>query len=86
MSATCRSCRAPIIWATNEKTGGRQPFDAAPDPDGRWELIDGEAGFIARYHKVDDAQVGLPGMPSAARYMPHHKSCPDAEQWRGKRR
>lgn len=29
--SACRSCRAPVMWATNEQSGKRMPFDPASD-------------------------------------------------------
>ena len=81
---SCRSCNAPVIWATNEKTGGRMPFDAEPDPKGKWELVDGPDGKIARYDK--GGYTGLPGVPGSERYTSHFTTCPDAKAWRGRRR
>lgn len=80
--SVCRSCNAPIIWALNEKTKSRQPFDAEPDPAGKWELVPGEAGLVARYDK--GGYSGLPGMPGSERYTSHFKTCPDAKAWRKK--
>lgn len=33
MSSPCRSCGAPVTWATTT-TGKRMPVDSAPHPDG----------------------------------------------------
>jgi hypothetical protein len=32
--ATCATCGAEIVWATNDRTGKPAPIDATPDPAG----------------------------------------------------
>lgn len=80
----CRSCGAAVIWATNEHTGGRMPFDAEPDANGKYELVERgrQDGPVARYMKD---QQGLPGLVESERYTVHFKTCPDAERWRKRR-
>lgn len=76
MSA-CRGCGAPIRWVRTEH-GNLMPIDPDPDPDGNVELVDdlGEE-LVAIVH----AQPTLTG---GDRWMPHHATCPDADQFRGR--
>lgn len=81
MSAACRSCGAPIVWAVT-KAGKRMPLDASPVPfKGLFglELVDGDDEYHA-VHKND--------LPESARLLPLHQShyvtCPQAAKWRRK--
>jgi hypothetical protein len=81
--SACRSCGAEIVWAVTEK-GRRQPFDVKPHPEGRWTLDEatdeeGRPVKLARY---------VPLAPTASlfadpfpRFVPHHATCPDSEDW-----
>lgn len=67
----CRSCGAEIVWVVTS-TGARMPLDAEPNPDGNVELVNGRAIV----HGQPPAFVHGPI------HMPHHATCPDAEEWR----
>lgn len=71
------------MWATIEVKGEkkRMLFDAEPDPQAKWELIDTPDGMIGRYHKGQ--QLGL---LTGNRHTPHFANCPDAAEWRKKKR
>jgi hypothetical protein len=86
--ATCRSCDAEIVWARNEQTGKLMPFDATPDPKGRWALDDADEG-----EGLEAAETGRPAElvayidPMAGtRYTSHFATCPQASEWRKPRR
>lgn len=90
MSATCRSCGAPIIWAKHETTGRRMPFDAEPDPKGRWAMDDEDGG-----EGLSAAVTGRPAdliyyqatdEPPSNRYTSHFATCVHADQHRKGRR
>ena len=68
----CRSCHAPIIWAL---TGSAKsiPLDAQPNPAGNVELADGIAKAWGTSHVWPEG---------TQRYMPHHATCPDGEEWK----
>jgi hypothetical protein len=70
----CRSCTAPIVWAT---TGGgkRMPVDAEPVADGNVELSPVNGNPVAT---VLDAPSLIPG----ALRRSHFVTCPDAGAWR----
>ena len=38
MSAKCRSCPAPVMWATHVDTKRANPLDAKPSPEGNYEI------------------------------------------------
>ena len=68
----CKSCQAPIIWATTAAKEQPIPLDAKPEKRVVLEEIPLTRGFFWRASVVDT-------------YMPHHVTCPDAKQWRRKR-
>lgn len=71
---SCRSCAAPIIWAVT--TNGKfMPVDAYPTDDGNVELVDGTP---PRAIVHGQPPLGLVGELR----LPHHASCPQADQWR----
>jgi hypothetical protein len=67
----CRSCKAPIIWATSVK-GKPIPLDYEPTSGGNLVLVDG----VARSPQLGDEEPFL-------QYISHFATCPDAEQHRG---
>ncbi len=67
---TCRSCRAPIVWA-KKADGKPMPLDQVPPSVGNVRI---ENGFVV---------VGKRG---TGPYQPHFVTCPDAEEWRRGRR
>lgn len=68
----CRSCNADIFMALHWRTGHKMVFDAVPvgvEIEGAWCIKDGKA-VIART------------MSDQPRYLSHHATCPQANQWR----
>ena len=103
----CRSCGAPMLWATHMTTGKRAPFDATPLPHGTYVFAMGlqskprRCTLTAHFrcwrcdHRVDDhgphgagCTITLnnssvcPCTDCGLRYLPHHATCPEANQWR----
>ncbi len=79
MSAACRSCGAPVIWAFTKK-GKRMALDAEPALDGRYELVpdrddEGRSIQVAVY-----CHQG--GLFAEGMYKPHWATCPDTQEWR----
>lgn len=72
MTAKCKSCGAPIMWATSARTGKAMPIDAEPTPNGNVCLVAGQA----RPYTPDDAKL------HRDRYTSHFATCPDAPTWR----
>lgn len=72
---TCRSCNAPIIWAT---TTGRalMPVDVEPVDDGNVELHVGESGRAYATVLTGPSLFGGPLRKS------HFASCEQADEWR----
>lgn len=71
MAATCRSCRAPIIWAVSAKTGKPMPLDYARVDEGvRWQP---DAENVAR--QCSGRELG---------HVSHFATCPDAVRHRRK--
>ena len=94
MSARCKSCRAPVIWAVSER-GNTMCVDARPvepgitlDRNGR-PILEGnvaleERGALDRYGgPAPTAVVNAP--PSLfgddKRYVDHHVRCPHADKY-----
>lgn len=76
MSATCRSCGAPIIWA--KTLGGlNMPLDAEPNPDGNVVLAHGLA--IVREKPSFEVRGEREG---ETRHTSHFATCPFAAQHR----
>lgn len=83
--ARCRSCGAPIRWAVT--THGRMmPLDAEPNPDGNVTFTGrrrpSRAGDAPEVHVHAVGQRGLDVEDAPDRYMPHHATCPQADDWR----
>lgn len=79
MSDTCATCHAPIRWVLTE-AGRRMPIDFDPSPDGN-VVARNVAGSI-RAHILTGNE--LPAQETA--YVPHHRTCPDAEQHKRRKR
>lgn len=77
VTAKCRSCGAPVIWATHVTTGKLTPLDAEPTPDGSWhtsEQLNLSGDVIVTYEHGD-----------AGGHRSHFATCPDAAYHRNKR-
>lgn len=70
----CRSCGAPIEWATISDTGRRIPLDEGtfPAPAGNLVLLCGVARFATKEEKGPFRRS-------------HFVSCPQADMWRKRR-
>ncbi len=85
--ATCRGCGAPIRWVRTEH-GNLMPLDADPDVDGNVELVDPVGQTVSAAQVAVTAQPvtavmhGQPTMTGGDRWMPHHATCPNADDFR----
>lgn len=71
----CRSCRAPIDWRVNLRTGRPAPIDADPVPDGDvLVMADGRHSVIGRADPTPPADM--------LRFKNHWSTCPDAKAWK----
>lgn len=71
--ASCKTCEAPIIWATTA-AGKAMPLDESPVlVGGEWVLLPG-----GQTRKATDEDKGL----HRPMYMPHWATCPDAPSFR----
>jgi hypothetical protein len=78
----CRSCRAPIVWATTEQ-GKAMPIDQGPVDNGNVYFI--EQGPTPKVRVLSDPQPTLEEDADSAdglRYLSHFATCPQADQWR----
>lgn len=73
--ASCKSCHAPIVWATMERTGKSSPFE--PDPEGEW-IINSEGVASHQGKSPEFFEHVVP------RYTSHFARCKDAGTWRKK--
>jgi hypothetical protein len=72
----CKGCGAPIVWGEWESSGRPTPLDPNPNPKGNLALV---AGKVHSYGP-EDARL------HRDRYMPHHATCPKADDFRPSRR
>jgi hypothetical protein len=72
--ATCRSCRAEIVWALTDK-GARMPVDAKSATDGNLVLY--RQGGEQRVRSVR-----LPEDQLRPRHTSHFATCPNADHHR----
>jgi hypothetical protein len=75
--AACRSCDAPIVWATSSG-GKRMPVDALPVPDGNVELTLQPGSWVGPVAAV----LTAPSLFAKPLRKAHFATCPAAEQWR----
>jgi hypothetical protein len=73
MRTHCR-CGQKLRWGTNPVTGKRQPFDHDPDPNGNRTLDEFGNIYALKNGTVPMGQTGP--------YLPHHASCPFADEFR----
>lgn len=79
MADTCRSCRAPIAWATTSN-GKAMPVNVTTDPAGNVAVHRDQAGKIhARVLKAGDEIA-----PWERRTTSHFSDCPKANEHRRK--
>lgn len=79
----CRSCKTPVVFAKNDKTGNVQIVDAIPDP------VDGNI-FLSGFESKDGPQAtvwnkdeaGANRSAGVSFHVDHHATCPEAEEWR----
>lgn len=96
MSA-CRGCGAEIVWAVTAK-GARIPLDAEPVKRAVLEIDDG--GGVDAFHLLPalapvlraPEEYVVPGRDEPTirasivdTFMPHHATCPKADQFKGRR-
>lgn len=72
---TCRSCKAPIVFAVMASSGKLSPFQR-DDVEGEWVLLNGIATHQGR------APAGYEPEQIVPRWKSHFASCPSARLWR----
>lgn len=84
MALTCRTCKAPVFFAKNEKTGRNMILDEQPTREGNVIVVQGShsEGDTARVY--GNAAAAAIAYPDAPRFIDHHATCPDAEEWRAR--
>jgi hypothetical protein len=75
MSATCKGCGAPIIWATTD-AGASMPLEREPVAAGMYRLTitkgQALAHFVPREMRHDNAPL----------FVAHWSRCPQAKEFR----
>lgn len=84
MSATCRTCNAPVLWVVNELTGRRMPLDPAPDSivEGTRFVLTGEMADSYLSASREHAPVARTAVAGEMGRRSHFASCPDAAEHR----
>jgi len=80
MSSKCKSCGAPIVWATSAKTGKAMPIDVQPSGTGNIVLQ-----VNADPREPPQAIVlaaGADGWMEPERFVSHHSTCPQGKAWK----
>lgn len=84
--AECASCKAPIVWVINAKSGTREPIDPEPRDDGNIEYVgqvDTEQGSVPQIRHLLKGEAESPTLfEPPARYVSHFSTCPSAAQHR----
>ena len=86
--ASCRSCGAEMVWGKTV-AGKSIPLDAndfgdpIPKKEGNVRLTGRRRDGVPEVEIVKKADGGLFG--DEPRFVSHFATCPQAEQWRGKR-
>jgi hypothetical protein len=79
VSDFCRSCRAPVMWLDNVKTGKRAPIDAEPVPHGNIVVLDGgQYNTLATSERLEAAAEGVP------LHLNHFVTCEQAPAWKAR--
>lgn len=84
----CRSCKAPIVWATSLATGKAKRIPLDPDPDPKRGNIVLTEDLLAQgpvAHYLDNAAAASASVNGETLYLSHFVTCPDADEWRGGR-
>lgn len=75
--ANCRSCKAPIFWAST-RAGKNMPLDVDPVPHGDFYIHDEDHEKPAAYHW--STYEGK--LPDVDRYTSHFATCDHPERFR----
>lgn len=74
--ATCKSCGAPIYWATCTSTGNPMPVDVEPTPDGNVLLYRRSNGVL----RAEVLGKDVPRSPERKYRVNHFATCPQSDQ------
>lgn len=81
----CRSCRAPVVWATSAASGKPKRIPLDPDPNPRRGNIVLEPDLLGQgpvAHVLTSAAAAEASVRGETLYLSHFATCPDAEEWR----
>lgn len=79
---TCRSCTAPIVWASTSD-GNAMPVDADPTPPGT-VVFTGRDHIDTGIHRPEVVVLTQDDLftDPTSRHTSHFATCPDADTWR----
>lgn len=90
MSATCRSCAAPIEWAVTDN-GRSMPLDVGSFADGRLVVVGRKSNALvivsltgAQLERLRVAEAAGDGNVVLELRRSHFQTCPQAYDWRRK--
>jgi hypothetical protein len=82
MPAKCRSCPAPVMWATHVETRRANPLDAQPSPDGNCEVRRGVHSTTLYYRMLSGEELERARAEGKRLYLSHFATCPNARRHR----
>ena len=77
-ATVCRYCPATIGFVLTTASGTPMPLDWFPNPSGNVRIVYVDGSTTARALVVEQADFFAPTVDT--RWMPHHATCPNAEQ------
>lgn len=87
MISECRSCSAPVVWASHIVTGKSQPINAEPDPGGMGNvrLVREDDDVHPRYLVLTATELDAANIAQRVSLRKSHfATCPDAPEWRNR--
>lgn len=83
--ARCGSCKAPVYFVPSKVSKKLCIINADPDPNGSIILQEVDGVEVAVHLSKDTADL-FAEQPAGTRYVDHHKTCPQSEAWRNKKK
>lgn len=82
--SVCRgeNCHRPIRWVLTKTNGKLQPVDPDPDPEGNLLVVGYSGPARTPVVVVEPPGQEALGLAEETRYMPHHATCPDVQEFR----
>lgn len=94
-TATCRSCKAAVVWTVTEKSGRPMPVDAEPVENGNLLLrhtavgkppiahvVDAEERAVLEKQHAKRVEIGMHEDRPFTLFLSHFATCAQGNQWR----